>query len=525
MTLFDVNVGLGRAASAVGGAFDTPEELRVELRRLRIDEALVHHQLAAEADIDLGNRLVSEALQDHPDLHTCWVMAPPALGDLADAEIWVRDAMEFNVRGVRMFPVHSLFTPAPWCIGGMASALSEARLPLFLDFGRHHWSKQCIPWGALKELCETYPELSVVVIGTTIGEIRDVCALLAQLPNLHMEYGAFNPPDALGLMAERGLASQLLFGTGMPVRPGECVLAQTLDSGLKPNDLEAIASGNARRLLRIDEPVGESLLDVHPVTPVPGVVVDAHGHYGCWERTITPVRSGEAIVASMKRCGIHKFVASSFAAIHGEMRIGNAETAGLCKAYPDNLYGYCAINPHYPEEIGPELKRCFEEAEGFVGLKFHCMLHESQLHDDGYTPALEFANEHELPILVHAGGRDDWEGMSERYPNANFILAHACSWDGFNPVERDYYAMAKHLPNIYLDVAGSGAFRGALRKLVDLVGLKKVVYGSDFPLFDFAFELGRVTLSDLGRSEQVALCGGNAARLYKRMTFEDRLWE
>jgi predicted TIM-barrel fold metal-dependent hydrolase len=232
---------------------------------------------------------------------------------------------------------------------------------------------------------------------------------------------------------------------------------------------------------------------------------------------VIPLSEAEAIVQSMDRCGVDRMIGSSFTAIHGETTLGNTEAAQVVAAFPNRLYAYAVINPHYPGEVPDELARCFTDGRGFVGLKFHCGLHGVQLEHAGYDRALAFADEHALPVLVHGGGRDRWREVCLRYPRASFIIAHACAWDGFTEDGKQSFALAREVANLYVDVAGSASYRGALRALVDLVGVEKVLYGSDFPMFDLAFELGRVTLSELSPAEKAAVWGGNAMRIFTRL--------
>lgn len=515
MQFLDFNVGLGRPAGFRGG-FESSQQLLDEMRRLGIAEALVYHLLAAEGDVQFGNRLLVDELRGHANLHPCWVMAPPALGDLPEPAAWVREASAAGVRAVRLFPRHSLYTLSDWCLAPLLSEIENAKLPLLLDFGEHHWSERVVPWDHVRELCFGHQRLSVVVIGCTVGGTRDAVALLRSLPNLYLECHAFNLPDGLGLLAREGLVSKLIFGAGMPARAGECVVWQTRKSGLKPDDADAVSGGNARRLLNATSQEPRSGAEVLPMPRFHELVVDAHAHVGAWERTITSVRKPEDIVRSMDRCGIDKMIVSSFASIQGEMRPGNRQTEKILGQFPERLYGYAGVNPHYPEETAEELTYCFDNAENFVGLKFHCGLHGVPLHGSGYEPALCFANERELPVLVHGSGDDQWEEVAQRYPKASFILAHACAWDGRDPAGRETYLPFRDIENLYVDVAGSAAHRGALRALVDLVGVDKVLFGSDFPMFDLAFELGRVLLSELEPEEKKAICGGNATLLFFR---------
>jgi len=53
--------------------------------------------------------------------------------------------------------------------------------------------------------------------------------------------------------------------------------------------------------------------------------------------------------------------------------------------------------------------------------------------------------------------------------------------------------------------------------VIDLVGLNKVRFGSDIPMFDLAFELGRVNGSALSDVEKDAVCRENALRIFNRL--------
>jgi len=517
MGFLDFNVALGRFAQPVGGSFDDAEAIQKELKRFGIGDALVYHALAAEGDVMMGNERLLDALADRMNLYRCWVMAPSYLGDLPDAESWVASAVERGVHAVRLVPLHSLYPMEVWCVGDLFEELENAGMPVLLDYGIRHWSQNVIPWGSIKSLAERYPQLNIVVLGVTVGDARAMDRLLYITPNLYFEYSSFIPPDTFEHVAQFGFAERFLFGSGLPRRAAECVVAQTLAAGIDRTDLELMTSGNARRLLRI-EAAETAMAPLSPEAfraPVP--VIDMHGHCGSWERTTTPLKSPEAFVRSMDRCGIDAFVMSSFAAVHGETRAGNKEAADWVAEFPDRLYAYVVVNPNDPEGSLADVTRYLREGSNFVGLKLHCYLHGAQLHDRGYAKCLAFSNENDLPVLVHGGGKDDWDGICLQYPNANFIMAHACLWDGVDPEGRALFERVGTTPNLYVDVCGSAAYRGSLRKLIDLVGADKILYGSDFPLFDFAWELGRVTLADITDEEKRLICGDNARRIFKRI--------
>ncbi|HPX42429.1 MAG TPA: hypothetical protein PLF51_18470, partial [Candidatus Hydrogenedentes bacterium] len=233
MPIFDLNVTLGRTASPAGASFETPEQLLAEMQRLRIDEALVCHAIALEADVEYGNALLIEQLRGHPNLYPCWVMAPPAFGDLPDAGAWVERARAAGVRAVRLAPKHSHYSLAAWCTGPLLGPLERARLPVLLDFGEHHWSQSPIPWNDVLDICRRFPELDVVVLGVSVGDTRNSHAALREAANLHLESHAFALPGLYGLMAREGWLERILFGTGMPRCAGENRVFLLLHSGLK----------------------------------------------------------------------------------------------------------------------------------------------------------------------------------------------------------------------------------------------------------------------------------------------------
>ena len=73
---------------------------------------------------------------------------------------------------------------------------------------------------------------------------------------------------------------------------------------------------------------------------------------------------------------------------------------------------------------------------------------------------------------------------------------------------------ARDHANYYADLAGSARRRGALEELVELIGADRIVYGSDSPLFGFAYQTGRVLGAGLAETDKHLILRGNAERLF-----------
>jgi predicted TIM-barrel fold metal-dependent hydrolase len=75
--------------------------------------------------------------------------------------------------------------------------------------------------------------------------------------------------------------------------------------------------------------------------------------------------------------------------------------------------------------------------------------------------------------------------------------------------------MATQYDNLFLDLAASASHCGALERMVEIAGVEKVVYGSDFPLLDLSYQMGRVLHARLTREQKRAVFCGNARRLFR----------
>jgi predicted TIM-barrel fold metal-dependent hydrolase len=201
---------------------------------------------------------------------------------------------------------------------------------------------------------------------------------------------------------------------------------------------------------------------------------------------------------------------SAFAAVGPAPRLGNDLTMAAAEAHPGRIYGYVGVNPNFPEDVRPELERCLAHP-AMRGIKLHAGTHAYPVEGEGYRPAFEIAHERGLCVLIHGGTASVLRALAERYPGANILSAHVGGWDGRSP--SDIVEACRTCPNLYADLASSVAPFGALEALVERVGADKVVFGSDTPLLDQRFALGRVLFSALDEHVKGQVLGANAARL------------
>ena len=242
-------------------------------------------------------------------------------------------------------------------------------------------------------------------------------------------------------------------------------------------------------------------------------VIDTHTHFGPYQGIYFPKVAPEQMIDSMDRCGVTFCITTPHMALVDTDR-GNMQTAELVAEHPQRFKGYWGVNPNYPERTKRDLAR-FEEFSGFVGFKFLSDYHKVAITDDRYAPVLEYAQEQELPILMHTWGNSGFDGpalveqVAEKYPDVIILMGHAGhgQWDKSIQVAQDY-------PNVYLELTAAYSVRGALEAMVKGAGSEKITFGTDLPWFDPHYGIGCVLFSRITDEDRRNILHRNAERIF-----------
>ena len=240
-------------------------------------------------------------------------------------------------------------------------------------------------------------------------------------------------------------------------------------------------------------------------------VIDCHGHLGYYHRTkIIPI-DASSMVRVMDRVGIEKVCISSFLSIGPDCKVGNDKVAAAIREYPERFIGYGVVNPNRPHEIEDELRRCFDNL-GMKAIKLHPVIHQYPIDGSAFRTVFDFASQRGLPILSHEWGSPQFlNRLSAEHPRVSFIVAHMGFWDG--RTDFAYEDVVTRRENVYVDLAYSNVFYSALERLVGIIGAHKIVFGSDFPLHDPAYHLGRVTFARLSDEQKELILSRNMLRI------------
>src|SRR4029077_8699713 len=227
------------------------------------------------------------------------------------------------------------------------------------------------------------------------------------------------------------------------------------------------------------------------------MLIDVHAHFHPDRSPRNDWREYNASrLARGERMGITRHVASilgtfgrtspTFSPPPPDVTYGNAAVLALQKAHPTRIRGYVCVNPNYTDHAVAEITRCVKA--GMIGLK----LAASRRADDALLdPVCRAAARHRLPVLHHIWQhrRHDWPqqeasdavelcALALRHPTVSFILAHIGGGGDWlhSP------SAARDVPNVFLDLSGSGVDGGMLEACVESVGVNRLLWGADMTL-------------------------------------------
>ena len=242
-------------------------------------------------------------------------------------------------------------------------------------------------------------------------------------------------------------------------------------------------------------------------------VVDFHAHLGNWGR-FGMLDTPELFLSCMDNAGID--LACLNCIFHGDSYRGNDRVAEYVRKWPKRFVGAAFISANYPEEMVPELERCF----GTLGMKFIKIYphYVRVAHDDPlYFPIYEFANERGLAIMSHARHYFDpasvsvykrYEGLVKRFPKINWVMAHAGGGTSAETMRA-----VRDFPTIYVETCSSGLRNGGIEYAVKHGRADRVLFGTDMPLLDASQQLAKVIVCQITDEEKKMVLGGNAIRL------------
>lgn len=234
----------------------------------------------------------------------------------------------------------------------------------------------------------------------------------------------------------------------------------------------------------------------------------------------------QEIVAAMDQQGIDISVIFGFPWQNSQTsKEHNDYILEAVQRFPRRLVGFCCLDP-FSRDAASEALRCLEA--GLCGIG-ELAFYQSGIEDNALeklAPLMEICRDKDFPVLIHTNepvghlypGKTpntlrQIYNLIKRYQENTIVLAH---WGGgiffFNLLKKEVKAS---LEKVYFDTAASPfLYDGKIYRLAkEIVGLNKILFGSDFPLLVPARYFKELETSGLSTTEIEAICGLNAAKL------------
>jgi len=221
----------------------------------------------------------------------------------------------------------------------------------------------------------------------------------------------------------------------------------------------------------------------------------------------------EHLLESGSKAGITRYWVHSVATTPAQIRHINSYIAEQCSIHPE-FVGFGSVHPD-AEDMQAEIDNII--ALGLHGVKLHPDFQKFNIDDPCAYPIYECIAG-KLPLIIHTGD-DRYEyshpkrmaKVLDLFPRLDCICAHM---GGYRVWEEAYECLGKR--RCWADSSSTTGMLNDdeyVKSLVSRWGTERILFGSDFPMWDHTEELERVSRLGITGDGLEAVMHGNAESL------------
>lgn len=267
------------------------------------------------------------------------------------------------------------------------------------------------------------------------------------------------------------------------------------------------------------------------------MLIDVHAHF-LTERAGRADWQGvnDARLAAGRHIGVTAHVASilgswgrrspTYFPSFDDVTHANDAMQALARAHPGLVHAYGLVNPNQGQPALDDL--ALRLGDGCVGVKLAA---SRRATDPLVDPVAEIASVAGVPVLHHVWQHrhGEWPGqeassvgelalLALRHPRVAFISAHLAGGGDWAHALR----VARGVPNLWIDLSGSGLDTGMLEQAIDAVGAGRLLWGTDLTMDTGWAKLRALETLGLTTNEVDAIRFANAQAIFPAGTFRDR---
>ncbi len=225
--------------------------------------------------------------------------------------------------------------------------------------------------------------------------------------------------------------------------------------------------------------------------------------------------SASEMIAARESAGITHSVIFSVATKPSQTESINSFIAGEIKAYP-NLAGLGTV---HPDSSDPEAEINSLISLGLKGVKMHHDFQGAPLDDPKCLRIYEICRDKGVLLLLHMGDpRSDFshpkrlKRVFDSFGGLRVIGAHFGGWSFWKEAQE----ILSGYEGFMTDCSSSLAFlpKDEAVGIIRAYGAERVLFGTDYPMWDFGKELERFNALGLSRNESEKILYKNAHELF-----------
>ncbi len=210
------------------------------------------------------------------------------------------------------------------------------------------------------------------------------------------------------------------------------------------------------------------------------------------------VGTAKTLIKQCDASGVAKCLVTSVATTPHHAQSINTFIAKEVELFPERFIGFGSLHPE-SESLEEDAQHLSEL--GLKGVKLHPDIQNFKVDDPRVIRIFDICNQKSLPVLLHTGdSRFDnsnpnrVEKILKMFPDLIIIGAHLGGWSVWEEATEKLYKYE----NFYVDTCSSfyALKREVAKRIIETYGTKKVIFGTDFPMWkqkdelDYLFSLG-----------------------------------
>lgn len=217
-----------------------------------------------------------------------------------------------------------------------------------------------------------------------------------------------------------------------------------------------------------------------------------------------------------KKAGIAKYVVNSVATTPAQVHSINTFIASTVASGDGIFTGMGTLHPD-SDDIERDVREIL--SLGLKGIKLHPDIQRFATDDKRAMEIFALAELHHLPVCVHTGDfRYDYSNPNrikpvlEAFPDLLMIGAHFGGWSIWEAASYEYCKYDNMIVDCSSSLYSMPPEKAA--ELIRLYGASRVMFGTDYPLWDPVDEVERFMKVDLTESEREMILYKNASNLF-----------